>query len=85
MDVSEKEILDQFEDWEIHSRALVKVSDTILVACFPPFLTPLKCVEKPSRWALHILRPLPHYADGRVVLLGDAVSSISVYDRWSGG
>lgn len=83
MDVSEKEILDQFEDWEIRCRALVKVSDVILVAYFLPFLMLLQCVENPSRWALHILRPLPYYADGRVVLLGDAVSSISVYDRRS--
>ncbi|KAN0080175.1 hypothetical protein V8E55_009741 [Tylopilus felleus] len=57
-DVSEQEVLDQFDDWEICSRALVK------------------CVERPSRWALHSLRPLPHYVDGRVVLLGDAAHAM---------
>ena len=76
MDVSEQEILDQFEDWDIRARALVKVSDDILVVLFFLFLTPSQCVERPSRWALHSLRPLPHYVDGRVALLGDAVSSV---------
>ncbi|KAF8438465.1 hypothetical protein L210DRAFT_3543956 [Boletus edulis BED1] len=32
----------------------------------------VKCVERPSRWPLHSLRPLPHYVDGAVALLGDA-------------
>lgn len=74
-DVSETEIMDQFEDWEIRARALAKV---IISLCLSfPFLTPLQCVEKPSRWALHTLRPLPRYVDGRVVLLGDAVGCIS--------
>ena len=31
MDVSEQEILDQCEGWEIRARALVKVSDNTLV------------------------------------------------------
>jgi len=58
MDVSEKEVLDQFEEWEVHARTLVK------------------CVEKPSRWALHSMRPLPHYVNGNVVLLGDAAHAM---------
>ncbi|KAF8553831.1 FAD/NAD(P)-binding domain-containing protein [Imleria badia] len=58
MDVSEKEIMDQFEGWEVPSEALAK------------------CVERPSRWALHSLRPLPHYTDGKVVLLGDAAHAM---------
>jgi len=35
-----------------------------------------KCIEKPSRWALHSLRPLPHYVDGAVALLGDAAHAM---------
>ncbi|KAF8438427.1 hypothetical protein L210DRAFT_3543852 [Boletus edulis BED1] len=58
MEVSEKEILDQFEDWELHSKALAK------------------SVERPLRWVLHSLRPLPHYVDGRVALLGDAAHAM---------
>jgi len=57
-DVSEQEVSDEFEDWEVHCRAVAK------------------CVERPSRWALHSLRPLPHYVDGRVVLLGDAAHAM---------
>jgi salicylate hydroxylase len=76
MDVSEQEILDQCEDWEVRARALIKVSDYTLVVYFFFFLTPSQCVERPSRWALHSIRPLPHYVDGRVALLGDAVSPI---------
>ena len=34
MDVSEKEILDQFEGWEAPAEALAKVSDNTLVALF---------------------------------------------------
>lgn len=34
MDVSEKEILNQFEDWEVRARALAKVFDNIIFACF---------------------------------------------------
>jgi len=57
-DVSEKEILDQFDDWEDRARALVK------------------CIERPSRWALHSTRALPHYVDDKVVLLGDAAHAM---------
>ncbi|KAN0080154.1 hypothetical protein V8E55_009720 [Tylopilus felleus] len=58
VDVSEQEVLDQFEDWEVHCRALAK------------------CVERPSRWALHSLRSLPRYVDGKVALLGDAAHAM---------
>ncbi|KAF8438428.1 hypothetical protein L210DRAFT_3761357 [Boletus edulis BED1] len=36
----------------------------------------VKCVERPSRWALHSLRPLPHYVDDQVALLGDAAHAM---------
>ncbi|KAF8438426.1 hypothetical protein L210DRAFT_3481584 [Boletus edulis BED1] len=36
----------------------------------------VKCIERPSRWALHSLQPLPHYVDGRVALLGDAAHAM---------
>ncbi len=35
-----------------------------------------QCIEKPTRWAIHELKPLPFYFTGRVVLLGDAVCGI---------
>lgn len=33
-----------------------------------------QCIERPTRWAIHHLDPLPFYVSGRVALLGDAVS-----------
>lgn len=32
----------------------------------------LKCAEKPSRWALHVVNELPLFTYGRVALIGDA-------------
>ncbi|KAH7924187.1 FAD/NAD(P)-binding domain-containing protein [Leucogyrophana mollusca] len=32
----------------------------------------VQCVEKPSRWALHVVKTLPNYVSGRVAILGDA-------------
>ncbi|KAF9239487.1 hypothetical protein BU15DRAFT_61991 [Melanogaster broomeanus] len=58
VDVSEKEIVDQYQYWEPQARALVQ------------------CIERPSRWALHTLRPLPHYVHGKVGLLGDAAHAM---------
>ncbi|KAF9239488.1 hypothetical protein BU15DRAFT_61992 [Melanogaster broomeanus] len=60
-DVSEKEVLDLYQDWEPRVKALVN------------------CVERPSRWALHIVRPLPHYVHGKVALLGDAAHAMETH------
>ena len=38
-------------------------------------------VEKPSKWALHRLQPLPVYVDGYVAVLGDAVSQKLKHER----
>jgi len=35
-----------------------------------------KCAQNASKWALHSMRPLPHYVDGRVALLGDAAHAM---------
>ena len=35
----------------------------------------MKCSEKVQRWAISQMRGLPTYVDGRVAILGDAVSS----------
>lgn len=36
----------------------------------------LGCIEHPTRWALHDLPPLPHYARGRVIIVGDAAHAM---------
>ncbi|KAH9931165.1 FAD/NAD(P)-binding domain-containing protein [Epithele typhae] len=37
----------------------------------------LKCIEKPTRWAIHEMKPLPFYARDGVVLLGDAAHAMT--------
>ncbi|EIW63582.1 FAD/NAD-P-binding domain-containing protein [Trametes versicolor FP-101664 SS1] len=36
----------------------------------------LKRIEKPTKWAIHELKPLPFYTKGRVALLGDAAHAM---------
>ncbi|KAF9524405.1 salicylate hydroxylase [Crepidotus variabilis] len=38
----------------------------------PEVLSLLECVEKPLRWAIHCVKPLPTTVSGHVALLGDA-------------
>ncbi|TFK51409.1 salicylate hydroxylase [Heliocybe sulcata] len=37
----------------------------------------LQCIENPTRWAMHALRPLPTFVSKRVVLLGDAAHAMT--------
>ncbi|KAF4577356.1 hypothetical protein EYR40_009285 [Pleurotus pulmonarius] len=37
----------------------------------------LKCVDRPSRWAIHASKPLPTWVSGHVALLGDAAHAMS--------
>ncbi|KAF8656075.1 hypothetical protein AX16_002775 [Volvariella volvacea WC 439] len=37
----------------------------------------LECVEKPSRWAIHMVKPLRSWVKGSVALLGDAAHAMS--------
>lgn len=39
----------------------------------------LKCFEKPTRWPILALKPLPSYGSGRMVLLGDAAHAMAVH------
>ncbi|TFK91603.1 FAD/NAD(P)-binding domain-containing protein [Polyporus arcularius HHB13444] len=45
----------------------------------------LKCIEKPTRWAIHELKPLPFYFTGRVVLLGDAAHAMTPHQGAGAG
>ncbi|KAI0769448.1 FAD/NAD-P-binding domain-containing protein [Trametes elegans] len=43
----------------------------------PEVVEMLQCIEKPTKWALHELKPLPFYVHGPVVLLGDAAHAMT--------
>ncbi|KAF8895691.1 hypothetical protein CPB84DRAFT_1731713 [Gymnopilus junonius] len=45
----------------------------------------LKCIEKPTRWAIHHLRPLPFYHKDGVVLMGDAAHAMSPHQGAGAG
>ncbi|KAL6310424.1 FAD/NAD-P-binding domain-containing protein [Sparassis latifolia] len=45
----------------------------------------LRCVEKPTRWAIHQLRPLPAYVTEKVALLGDAAHAMAPHQGAGAG
>ena len=74
-----EELLEHFEGWDEEVQQLLQVcaACSVLILCI--YTHPLQCVDKPTRWAIHALDPLPQYVHDRVVLLGDAVC-IQIYD-----
>lgn len=77
-DCAQDELLQCFSGWEPEVTEMFKVClslssyDRAHECCVCADNS--QCVEKPTRWAIHQLRPLPLYTLGRVALLGDAVS-----------
>jgi len=51
----------------------------------PDVISLLKCIERPTRWAVHALRPLPTYAHGRVALVGDAAHAMTPHQGSGAG
>ncbi|KAF8148009.1 salicylate hydroxylase [Crassisporium funariophilum] len=45
----------------------------------------LHCIEHPSKWAIHALRPLDCYAFGRVMLAGDAAHGMTPHQGAGAG
>ncbi|KJA20765.1 hypothetical protein HYPSUDRAFT_141882 [Hypholoma sublateritium FD-334 SS-4] len=51
----------------------------------PEVFTPFQCIDKPTRWAIHHLRPLPFYHRNGVVLMGDAAHAMSPHQGAGAG
>ncbi|KAF9482106.1 FAD/NAD-P-binding domain-containing protein [Pholiota conissans] len=45
----------------------------------------LKCIDKPTRWAIHHVNPLPFYHKDGVVLMGDAAHAMSPHQGAGAG
>lgn len=83
-DCSAQELHECYAGWEPEVVDLIKVSLHAVIGsnkCIAKW-TALQCIENPTRWAIHHLRPLPFYTTDRVVLLGDAVCSFTLEIIW---
>ncbi|KIM41411.1 hypothetical protein M413DRAFT_18946 [Hebeloma cylindrosporum] len=45
----------------------------------------LRCIEKPTKWAIRALHPLDKYASGRVVIAGDAAHAMTPHQGSGAG
>ncbi|EED84531.1 predicted protein, partial [Postia placenta Mad-698-R] len=77
-DCSAQELHECYAGWE------PEVVDLISNKCIAKW-TALQCIENPTRWAIHHLRPLPFYTTDRVVLLGDAAHAMSPHQGAGAG
>ncbi len=75
VDCEQRELLDCYKGWEPEVVNLLKASPSLNEVVIPQF-TPFQCIDKPTRWAIHHLRPLPFYHRDGVALIGDAVGNL---------
>ena len=72
------EVLECYHDWEPEVEELLQVGHAdnippVMQSCAPMTNNVPQCIESPTRWAIHEMKPLPFFVAGSVVLLGDAV------------
>ncbi|KIJ41279.1 hypothetical protein M422DRAFT_75634 [Sphaerobolus stellatus SS14] len=68
---------------------VTEVSKQELLDCYanwePEVVDMLNCIERPTKWAMHQLKHLPNYVDGRVALLGDAAHAMTPHQGAGAG
>ena len=83
-DCPAQEVVEKFMGWESDLQDIIKV---LLHACFGKEILPLtysyKCMKNPTKWAVHQVKPLPFYTQGRIALVGDAVRGHSMFEPCS--
>lgn len=72
-----EELLECYSDWEPEVQSLLQVSLHIPLENVEIYL--MQCIEKPTKWALHQLRPLPTYVSTNIALVGDSVRGTYKY------
>ena len=72
--VPKEELLQAYAGWEPEVTALLEVRLYLVSAHVLKLTCRAQCVDKPSKWAIHAVRPLSTFVSGRVALLGDSVS-----------
>ena len=72
-DGSREELVKSFDDFEPDLRELVKVGSLHTDQICQSKQDPPQLCEKPSKWALHVVKPLPFCVRKRAALIGDAV------------
>jgi len=51
----------------------------------PEVQTLLSCADKPTRWAVHTVKPLQDFTSGRVALIGDAAHAMAPHQGSGAG
>lgn len=79
VDCEREELLECYSGWEPEVGELLKVIQHFCLFSQDDARAHSKlcqCIDNPTKWAIHQLKPLPFFVSGRVALIGDSVSYI---------
>ncbi|THU93322.1 FAD/NAD(P)-binding domain-containing protein [Dendrothele bispora CBS 962.96] len=79
----------ELEDTDFTEPLIADVSTQEVVDLFkewePKLVQLIKRMQSPSRWAIHVVRPLPSYVSGHIALIGDAAHGMTPHQGVGGG